>query len=141
MAKTRLATCHFTNTALPRRSHQIAVNACHVVFGFKRQEDTMFPTIRGRRAIGPAALTVAALLGGCVAYPGYPQYAYGGYGYDGGYGYAAPVYASGGYGYAAPAYSTGVVAIGGSWGGGWRGYNNDGGRWRRHEAREYRRGW
>jgi hypothetical protein len=54
-----------------------------------------------------AALCLAGLLGGCVAYPAYP-----GYGYEPGYAYA-------------PAY----VAVGGGWGwhgGGW----HDGG-WRR----------
>jgi hypothetical protein len=49
-----------------------------------------------------AALALAALLGGCVAYPAYPGYP--GYGY--GYGYSAPVYVGGYYG--------------GYYGGGWR---------------------
>jgi hypothetical protein len=60
------------------------------------------------------ALALAALLGGCVAYPAYPGYGYYGGGYYGG-----------GY-YGAPYYSGGVVAFGGGWGwhdhdGGWRG--------------------
>jgi hypothetical protein len=42
-------------------------------------------------------LVLAALLGGCVAYPAYP-----GYGYYGGY-------------YAAPYYGDGVVAFRGGW--------------------------
>lgn len=62
-----------------------------------------------------AALTLAALLGGCVAYPagpGYPSYSYG-------------------YGYGAPYYSGTYIGVGGGWhdrnGGGWHG----GGGWRR----------
>jgi hypothetical protein len=55
-----------------------------------------------------AALGLATLLGGCVAYPAYPGYgAYPGYRYGYGYGYAAPpVIVGGGY------Y--------GGYGGGWR---------------------
>jgi hypothetical protein len=49
-----------------------------------------------------AALGLAAMLGGCVAYPAYPGYP--AYGY--GYGYGAPVYVGGYYG--------------GGYGGGWR---------------------
>jgi hypothetical protein len=49
-----------------------------------------------------AALGLAALLGGCVAYPAYPGYP--AYGY--GYGYGAPAYVGGGY-------------YGGYYGGGW----------------------
>lgn len=61
-------------------------------------------TLPIRRIVPPAlaALCLAALLGGCVAYPAYP-----------GYGYYGP-----GYGYA-----PGYVAFGGGWGwhgGGWR---------------------
>ena len=53
------------------------------------------------RAAAPwAALGLAAMLGGCVAYPAYPGYP--GYGY----GYGAPVYVGGYYG--------------GYYGGGWR---------------------
>ncbi|HUN39809.1 MAG TPA: hypothetical protein VMU81_05925 [Acetobacteraceae bacterium] len=57
------------------------------------------------RAVLPmlAALGLAALVSGCVAYPAYPGYGY----YGPGYGYG---YAPGGY-----------VAIGGGWGGGWHG--------------------
>jgi hypothetical protein len=51
-----------------------------------------------------AALGLAALLGGCVAYPAYPGY---------GYGYA-------------PGYAPAYVAVGGGWGWGWHG-----GGWRR----------
>ena len=55
------------------------------------------------RAMLPwAALGLAAMLGGCVAYPAYPGYP--AYGY--GYGYGAPVYVGGYYG--------------GGYGGGWR---------------------
>lgn len=49
-----------------------------------------------------AALGLAATLGGCVAYPAYPDYGYG-YGYGPYYG----------------AYPSGYVAIGGDWG--WHG--------------------
>ena len=62
------------------------------------------------------ALALAALLGGCVAYPagpGYPSY---------GYGY--------GYGYGAPYYSGTYIGVGGGWhggGGGW--HDHDGGGW------------
>jgi hypothetical protein len=58
-----------------------------------------------RRALPLAALTIAVLLGGCVAYPAYPGYSYG-------YGYAPGPY----YGYPA-----GGVVVGGGWGwgGGW----------------------
>ena len=63
-------------------------------------------TIRFRRLLPIAAIGLAALLGGCVAYPAYPAY---GYGY--GYGYPAPYY--------------GGAYVG--WGGGW----HDGGGWRR----------
>jgi hypothetical protein len=49
------------------------------------------------RALRPLlALTLVALLGGCVVYPGYPGY------YGGGY-------------YGAPYYGGGVVAFGGGW--------------------------
>ncbi|HEX3398770.1 MAG TPA: hypothetical protein VHT74_00445 [Acetobacteraceae bacterium] len=64
----------------------------------------MFSALRNRGLLTIAALAMAALLGGCVAYPAYP-----GYGYNGYYG---------GY-YGAPYYSGGVVAYGGGWG--WRG--------------------
>jgi hypothetical protein len=64
-----------------------------------------------RRVMLPvfAALGLAALLGGCVAYPAYPGYAYG---YGPGYG-----------------YSPGYVAVGGGWG--WHGGWHDGGDWHR----------
>lgn len=63
-----------------------------------------------RRVVPPvfAAFSLAALLGGCVAYPAYPDYAYYGPGYGYGYGYAP-----------------GAVVVGGGWG--WRG----GGGWHR----------
>jgi len=52
----------------------------------------------------PAALALAALLGGCVVYPAYPAYGY----YNGG-------------SYGVPYYPGGVVVSGGGWGwhGGW----------------------
>ena len=54
------------------------------------------------RSILPiAALGLAALLGGCVAYPAYP-----GYSAYSGYGYGTPVYVGGYYGH--------------GYGGGWR---------------------
>jgi hypothetical protein len=58
--------------------------------------------LRLRAMLPLAALGLAALLGGCVAYPAYPGYP--AYGY--GYGYGAPVYVGGYYG--------------GYYGGGWR---------------------
>ena len=62
-------------------------------------------SIRHRALLPLAALGLAAVLGGCIAYPAYP-----GYGYSGdGYGY--PYY--GGY------PSTGYVEFGTGWG--WRG--------------------
>jgi hypothetical protein len=77
-----------------------------------------------KRAFMPfAALTLAALLGGCVAYPSYPGYGYYGGGYGGGY------YAN------TPYYSGATVAFGTGWG--WRGHDRDhdwhdhDGRWRR----------
>ena len=36
----------------------------------------MFNRLRTRRLLPLAALTLAALLGGCVAYPGYGYYGY-----------------------------------------------------------------
>jgi hypothetical protein len=78
----------------------------------------MSSPIRFRVLLPLAALGLAALLGGCVAYPAYPAYSY-----DGGY-YGTP-YASGG-----------VVAFGGGWGDdGWRGR-----RWHHHWRGGYR-GW
>jgi hypothetical protein len=53
---------------------------------------------RLRSMLPVAALALAAILGGCVAYPAYPGY---------GYGYRAPGYYPGGY-------------YGGWYGGGWR---------------------
>jgi hypothetical protein len=66
----------------------------------ERRSDTMF---RLRSMLPWAALGLAAMLGGCVAYPAYPGYP--AYGY--GYGYAAPPVVVGGY-------------YGGWHGGGWR---------------------
>ena len=40
---------------------------------------------RLRAIVTPAALVLAGLLGGCVAYPAYPGYGYGGPYYGGGY--------------------------------------------------------
>jgi hypothetical protein len=71
----------------------------------------MFSKIRSRGLRPFAALVLAALLGGCVAYPAYP-----GYGYYNGY--------YGGY-YAAPYYAGPTVALGGGWG--WHG--GGGGDW------------
>ena len=64
-----------------------------------------------RRALLPAlaALSLAVLVSGCVAYPAYPDY-----------GYYAPGY---GYGYDPGPY----VAIGGGWG--WHGGDWHGGGW------------
>jgi hypothetical protein len=59
--------------------------------------------IRLRSILPLAALGLAAMLGGCVAYPAYPGYGYGAYP---AYGYGAPVYVGGYYG--------------GGYGGGWR---------------------
>lgn len=56
---------------------------------------------------GFAALALAALLGGCVAYPAYPTYP----AYSYGYGPAYPGYTPGGYV---------VVGGGGGWHHGWR---------------------
>ena len=58
-----------------------------------------------RLRLALAALALTGLLGGCVAYPAYPDY---------GYGYGYPAYGYG-YGYA-PA-----VVVGGGWHGGWGG--------------------
>ena len=69
----------------------------------------MFDRLRNRRLLPLAALTLVALLGGCVAYPG------GYYGYNDGY------YGSGYYG--TPYYSGATVAIGSGWG--WRGGDHD----------------
>jgi hypothetical protein len=72
---------------------------------------TMFSKLRNR-GLPLVALALAAVLGGCVAYPAYPEYG-GGY-YGGGY-------------YGAPVYSGGVVAFGGGWHGhGWRGHHRRG---------------
>jgi hypothetical protein len=73
-----------------------------------------------RRLLPFLVLTVAAILGGCVAYPAYPTYAYGG-AYEGG-----PYY--GGTYYGGPYVSGGVATYGGGWGRGWhRGwYHHDG---------------
>jgi hypothetical protein len=69
---------------------------------------------RARRTLAVLALLGLGALGGCVAYPAEPGYAYG---------YGGPAY----YGYA-PAY----VSVGGGccWGGGWHGGGwHDGGGW------------
>jgi hypothetical protein len=68
----------------------------------------MFSKFRSRGLRPFAALALAALLGGCVAYPAYP-----GYGYNGYYG---------GY-YGAPYYAGPTVAVGGGWG--WHGGGGD----------------
>ena len=72
---------------------------------------------RSRLILPLAALGLAGMLGGCVAYPDYPAY---------------PAY-----GYRAPYYGGGYVGLGGGWGheGGWeheggRGWGHGGG-WRR----------
>jgi hypothetical protein len=64
----------------------------------------MFNVLRSRRLLPLAALTLAALLGGCIAYPANPGYGY----QDGGY------YGGG------PYYSSGVLTFGSGWHGGWR---------------------
>jgi len=69
---------------------------------------------RHRIVLTLAALGLATALGGCVAYPAYPDYGYG-------YGYG-PYY--GGY----PAAYVGIG--GGDWGWGW--HDHDGG-WRGHD--------
>ena len=75
----------------------------------------MFRSRQLRRLLPFGVLALAALLGGCVAYPAYP-----GYGYSSGY-------YGGGY-YGAPYYSGGVVAFGGGW------HDHDGDRrWRDHD--------
>ena len=72
----------------------------------------MFSKLRNRGLLPLMALALAAALGGCVAYPAYPEYG-GGY-YGGGY-------------YGAPVYSGGVVAFGGGrHGHGWRGHHRRG---------------
>jgi len=61
--------------------------------------------VRPRLLLSLAAVGMAAVLGGCVAYPAYPGYApYPAYGY--------------GYAYPAPYYGGAYVGWGG--GGGWR---------------------
>jgi hypothetical protein len=61
-----------------------------------------------------AAVGLAALVSGCVAYPAYPDYGYYGPGYGYGYGYAP----------------SGYVAFGGGWG--WHGGGDwHGGDWHR----------
>jgi len=66
-------------------------------------------SVRHRIVLALAAIGLAAALGGCVAYPGYPDYGYG-------YGYG-PYYGG---------YPTGYVAIGGD---GWGWHDRDRG-WR-----------
>jgi hypothetical protein len=68
----------------------------------------MFGSFRLRGLLPFAALTLAVVLGGCVAYPAYPGYGYYGGGYSGGSYYGGPYYGGGA-----------VVAYGGGWG--WRG--------------------
>lgn len=65
-----------------------------------------FRTIRYRALLPLAALGLAAVLGGCIAYPAYPGYGYG-YGYAPYYGYPAGGYVD--------------LGVGGGWhdGGGW----------------------
>jgi hypothetical protein len=74
----------------------------HHFGGVNRRRDAMF---RLRSVVSLAILGLAAMLGGCVAYPAYPGYP--AYGY--GYGYAAPAYYAGGY-----------YGYYGGWRGGWR---------------------
>jgi hypothetical protein len=63
--------------------------------------------IRPKLLLSLAAIGVAAMLTGCVAYPAYPGYsAYPAYGY--------------GYGYRAPYYGGVYVGGGGGWHDGWR---------------------
>jgi len=75
----------------------------------------MFGSFRLGGPLAFAAMLLAMLLGGCVAYPAYPGYGY----YGGGY-YGGPYYGGGA-----------VVAYGGGWG--WRGRDgwHDHDYWRR----------
>jgi hypothetical protein len=76
----------------------------------------MFSALRNRVILPLVVVALAVSLGGCVAYPAYPEYG-GGY-YGGGY-----------YG-GAPYYSGGVVAFGDGWHGhGWRGRHWHGRDW------------
>jgi hypothetical protein len=76
---------------------------------FDRRSDAMsrLRSMLPRSTLPWAALALAALLGGCVAYPAYPGYPVYGYGYG-----AAPVYYGGYYG--------GHYGYGYGYGGGWR---------------------
>jgi hypothetical protein len=69
-----------------------------------------------RLLLALTSIGLAAMLGGCVAYPAYPSYP--------AYGY--------GYGYGAPYYGGPYVGIGGGWhGGGHEGWHDHDGGWRR----------
>jgi hypothetical protein len=72
---------------------------------------TLEALMRFRKLLPIAALGLAALLGGCYAYPAYPGYGYYNNGYYGG----------------GPSYGGGVVAYGGGWGWhrGWHGHDHD----------------
>lgn len=83
-------------------------------------------SVRNRIRLTLAALGLATTLGGCVAYPAYPDY---GYGYGNGYSYGDDAY----YG----DYPPGYVAVGGGWAGwGWGWHDHD---WHDHDW--HGRGW
>ena len=85
---------------------------------------------RARKLTLPALVGTMALLGGCVAYPGYgPDY-----GYAGGYGSPAYAYNDGGYGYGYPGYVGGGYVTGGYVGGGYVGGGWGGGGWHDHDG-------
>jgi hypothetical protein len=78
----------------------------------------MIRSSRTRRLLPLLVIGLAAMLGGCVAYPAYPGYPAYGYGYGGGY--------QGGPYYSGPYAGGGVVTFGSGGGGGWhRGWHND----------------
>jgi hypothetical protein len=76
------------DTGLTFRCRQTAANANHIPVVHDGRSYQM--AIRPRPLLSLAAIGLAAMLTGCVAYPAYP--AYPGYGYGYGYGYGAPVY-------------------------------------------------
>jgi hypothetical protein len=108
-----------SDTALTFLRHQAALMTPHVRGSLKEGMHVMAYRFRPRSMLQLAVIGLAAMLGGCVAYPAYPGYgAYPAYGY--------------GYGYGAPYYGGAYVGVGGGgWhGGGWGGGWHDGG-WRR----------
>ena len=82
---------------------------------------TRRPLSRVLTALALAAV-LAAPLGGCVAYPAYPGYGYGGYAYAPGYAYPCCVAVGGYWGGGGGWYGGGWHGGGGDWhggGGGW----------------------